>query len=324
MRDTSFIKMPTQTEAGKAFEYALIKQFYDFLSPRHAVELKEDSSFQVAKNCFNLFVLKEQEKYLSAAKVAMKHIIEIEPKVESPESSYDILALHVAPDSEGIKGDVRDIIFIRSSENWEIGISAKNNHKAVKHSRLSDKIDFGKEWLGLRCSNTYYGQVLPIFLELRQLKEQYELWRNLKDKHKRYYVPILEAFKRELIQLDKENSSIVPANLLRYLIGNKDFYKVIKRSNKSEICGFHLYGTLNKSAEKVRPKFKVPKVKLPTRIIEITFKPNSTDTIILTCDEGWQISFRIHNASSRVEPSLKFDINLIGQPPSLYTHHLNW
>ena len=324
MRDTPFIKMPTQTEAGKAFEYALIKQFYDFLSPLHAVELKEDSSFQVAKNCFNLFVLKEQEKYLSAAKVAIKHIIEIEPKLENSTSSYDILTLQVAPDSEGIKGDVRDIIFIRSFENWEIGISAKNNHKAVKHSRLSDKIDFGKEWLGLRCSNTYYDQVLPIFLELRQLKEQYELWRNLKDKHKRYYVPILEAFKRELIQLDKENSSIVPANLLRYLIGNKDFYKVIKRSNKSEIYGFHLYGTLNKSTEKVKPKFKVPKVKLPTRIIEITFKPNSTDTIILTCDEGWQISFRIHNASSRVEPSLKFDINLIGQPPSLYTHHLNW
>ena len=316
--------MPTQTEAGKAFEYALIKQFYDFLSPRYAVELKEDSSFHVAMNCFNLFVRKEQEKYLSAAKVVIKHIIEIEPKLENPVSSYDILTLQVASDSEGMKGDVRDIIFIRASENWEIGISAKNNHKAVKHSRLSDKIDFGKEWLGLRCSNTYYDQVLPIFLELRQLKEQYELWRNLKDKHKRYYVPILEAFRRELIQLDKENSSIVPANLLRYLIGNKDFYKVIKRSNKSEIYGFHLYGTLNKSAVKIKPKFKVPKVRLPTRIIEITFKPNSTDTIILTCDEGWQISFRIHNASSRVEPSLKFDIKLIGQPPSLYTHHLNW
>ncbi|MDR2122992.1 MAG: HaeIII family restriction endonuclease [Flavobacteriaceae bacterium] len=33
---------------------------------------------------------------------------------------------------------------------------------------------------------------------------------------------------------------------------------------------------------------------------------------------------RIHNASTKVEPSLKFDINLIGQPQSLYSHHLNW
>ncbi len=60
------------------------------------------------------------------------------------------------------------------------------------------------------------------------------------------------------------------------------------------------------------------------RIIELSFKPNSTDTLFLICDEGWQISFRIHNASSKVEPSLKFDINLIGQPPALYTHHIHW
>lgn len=150
------------------------------------------------------------------------------------------------------------------------------------------------------------------------------MWRNLKDKHKRFYIPILESFKTELLELDKDNPTLVPANLLKYLIGNKDFYKVIKRPNKTEIYGFHLYGTLNKSADKVKPKFKVNKVKLPTRIIELSFKPNSTDTLFLTCDEGWQISFRIHNASSRVEPSLKFDINLVGQPQTLYSHHIYW
>ena len=316
--------MATQTEAGKAFEYALVKKTYELLSQYHSVELKEDSSLQVAKKCFDLFSVKEQDKYLRTAITAIQHIIEIEPKLENPSSAYDILTLQIAADSEGIKGDVRDVLLLRSSQNWEIGISAKNNHKAVKHSRLSDKIDFGKEWLSLSCSTSYFNKVLPIFQELRQLKEQHELWRNLSGKHTRFYMPVLEAFKNELMQLDRQNPSIVPANLLRYLIGNKDFYKVIKRSGKTEIYGFHLYNTLNKSAEKVKPKFKVPRLKLPTRIIEIILKPNSTDTIILTCDEGWQISFRIHNASSKVEPSLKFDINLIGQPPSLYTHHLNW
>jgi hypothetical protein len=44
----------------------------------------------------------------------------------------------------------------------------------------------------------------------------------------------------------------------------------------------------------------------------------------LTDDEGagfveGQISFRIHSASSKVEPSLKFDINLVGLP--LLTSH---
>jgi hypothetical protein len=316
--------MPSQTEAGKAFEYALLKQSFNHLSDKHSVSVNENSSFHVAENRFKLFSTAEQTKYLKAAAAAIKHIVELEPRLENPVSSKDVLILQIVADAEGIRGDVRDVLFIRSSQNWEIGISAKNNHKAVKHSRLSDKIDFGKEWLDLNCSDNYFKTVVPIFTELRKLKEQNELWRNLKDKHKRFYIPILEAFKTELLRIDKANANTVPANLLSYLIGNKDFYKVIKRSGKTEIYGFNLYGTLNKSADKIKPTFKVTRLKLPTRIIELTFKPNSTDTVILTCDEGWQISFRIHNASSKVEPSLKFDINLIGQPQTLYSHHLPW
>lgn len=316
--------MPTQTEAGKAFEYALLQKSYDLLSEKHEVNIIENSFFYIAKNCFILFPETVQKKYIKAASSAIRHIVELEPRLVNPLSAKDILSLQIVADAEGIKGDVRDVLFIRSTQNWEIGISAKNNHKAVKHSRLSDKIDFGKEWLELQCSETYFKTVNPIFAELRQLKARNELWRNLKDKHKRFYIPILEAFKMELLRLDKANPGKVPSNLLNYLLGNKDFYKVIKRPGKTEIYGFNLNGSLNKSAKKIKPAIKVTHLKLPSRIIELSFKPNSTDTLILTCDEGWQISFRIHNASSKAEPSLKFDINIIGQPQSLYSHHLNW
>jgi hypothetical protein len=316
--------MPSQTEAGKAFEYALFTEAYNHLSSIHKVFAKNDNSFSIAKNCFRLFNNTAQKNYLNAAKAAISHIVEIEPRFENPISNSDILTLQIVPDSEGIRGDVRDVLFIRSTQSWEIGISAKNNHKAVKHPRLSDRIDFGKEWLQLACSKTYFNSVIPIFSELRLIKETNELWPNLRDKHRRFYIPILEAFRTEMLKLDRDNPTIVPSALLNYLIGNQDFYKVIKRPNKTEIYGFHLHGTLNKSAERVRPKFKVNRLKLPTRIIELSFKPNSTDTLFLTCDEGWQISFRIHNASSRVEPSLKFDINLIGQPQTLYSHHIHW
>lgn len=37
----------------------------------------------------------------------------------------------------------------------------------------------------------------------------------------------------------------------------------------------------------------------------------------------WKLSFRIHNASSRIEPSLKFDINLLKAPNSLFTNSLS-
>lgn len=316
--------MPTQSEAGKAFEFAILQQSSEYLSGRHHVNVQKDNSFNIAERCFNLFKTKEKENYQKAAIVAIKHITELEPRLINPISERDILTLQIVPDSEGIGGDVRDVLFIRSSQEWEIGISAKNNHKAIKHSRLSDRINFGKEWLDLNCNEIYFNSIHPIFSELRQIKTSGELWRNLNEKQSRFYIPILEAFCVELKRLDRENPTIVPARLLSYLIGNKDFYKVIKRRNKTEIYGFHLHGSLNKASNKLKPKFKVPSLKLPKRIIELTFKAHSKDTVILTCDEGWQISFRIHNASSEVEPSLKFDINLIGQPQTLYSNHLSW
>lgn len=40
-------------------------------------------------------------------------------------------------------------------------------------------------------------------------------------------------------------------------------------------------------------------------------------------DNDWTLSFRIHNASSRVESSLKFDINLLKSPEKLFKNTLN-
>lgn len=124
------------------------------------------------------------------------------------------------------------------------------------------------------------------------------------------------------MRLDKENSSIVAENLVQYLIGNEDFYKVIKGNKKVEIQAYNLSGTLNLPFKSVRPKARIPKLKLPSRLIEIVYQDNSTTTLLVSLNEGWQISFRIHNASSRVEPSLKFDINLVSAPHTLFTNHI--
>jgi hypothetical protein len=83
-----------------------------------------------------------------------------------------------------------------------------------------------------------------------------------------------------------------------------------------------LHGTLNLPFESVKPKAKVPKLKLPSRLIEVVYQENSKTTLLVTLNEGWQISFRIHNASSRIEPSLKFDINLVSAPHGLFTNQL--
>lgn len=74
--------------------------------------------------------------------------------------------------------------------------------------------------------------------------------------------------------------------------------------------------TLNHSV-KNKPKRIIPLSKLPTRMIYFDFKPKSLNTLELILNEGWSFSLRIHNASSRVEPSLKFDIKLLSIPVSV-------
>jgi len=41
-------------------------------------------------------------------------------------------------------------------------------------------------------------------------------------------------------------------------------------------------------------------------------------------DGGWQFSFRIHNASTKVETSLKFDIQIVGMPTTIISIDCKW
>lgn len=227
-------------------------------------------------------------------------------------------------DKEGQLGDVRDVLIIRSLQKWEIGISAKNNHRAVKHNRLSKDLDFGSKWVGLPNSQTYFNEIEPIFSLLENLRNQDKnsTWKSIPNKHKNIYVPVLDAFKKELERLNAENPDSLPSQLVQYLIGKKDFYKIIKTQKKVEIQAFNIYGTLNLPFRDIRAKANVSKLKLPERLIEIVYKKKSQTTLLITLSEGWQFSCRIHSAATKVESSLKFDINIVSAPHTLFTNHL--
>jgi len=316
--------MAGQTINGKAFEYALLFEFYVRLKTITSISITKNDPYQNAKRCFDSFIEGEQDTFRITASAAINFLIDIEPRLSNGISKEDVLILEIVSDQAGQTGDVRDILVIRSIQNWEIGISAKNNHRAVKHSRLSLNIDFGEKWLGVPCSQNYFDEIEPIFNMLSNLKakDKSTKWTSIDNMHQIVYVPILNAFHKELLRLDKENPNIIAENLIQYLIGNKDFYKVIKGNKKVEIQAYNLNGTLNLSFEDIKPKAKIPKLKLPSRLIEIVYQDNSTTTLLVSLNEGWQISFRIHNANSRVEPSLKFDINLVSAPHTLFTNHI--
>ena len=317
--------MAKQTTNGKAFEYALLNEFSERLKQVTQVTVIKNDIFNNALNCFETFSQKEKDAYSLNASFAVNFLLDIEPRLSNHINQDDILELEIVADKVGQSGDVRDVLAIRSSQQWEIGISAKNNHRAVKHSRLSNDINFGEKWIGISASTNYFATIQPIFdnlSELRTSSKETMKWQSLGDYHSSVYVPILNAFKDELIKLDRENPGVVASRLVEYLIGNQDFYKVIKGRNKVEIQAYNLHGTLNLPFGSIKPKAKVSKLKLPTRLIEVVFQENSKTTLLVTLNEGWQISFRIHNASSRVEPSLKFDINLVSSPHTLFVNQL--
>ena len=319
--------MSDQTKTGKAFEYALLMALNKTLSVNQKTIVRENELFENTKNCFIDFRDEERSNYERAAEAAVKHLITLEPRLVQPLDENDILTLSIQSDQSGTTGDIRDIIIERLKDNWSVGLSAKNNHAAVKHSRLSDSIDFGDKWLGISCSKEYFDKIKPIFNQLRSMMKQTKhegkvlAWRDLKNKDE-IYSSVLEAFTQELQLLNDRNPAIIPQRLLEYLIGTYDFYKIIKMNGKTEIQSYNLHETLNKPAQNVRPSTRVSKLRLPTRIIEI--KKVNNNRVNITFDEGWQLSLRIHNASTNVEPSLKFDIQLIGRPNSAYTHFESW
>ncbi|MBR4149451.1 MAG: HaeIII family restriction endonuclease [Rikenellaceae bacterium] len=315
---------------GKAFEYALAIEYLSFIQNLglNAV-LEENAQMKTARDYFEELPIEERSQYLLASRFSIATMMKLETGFVSPKNPNDVLQIRIAADSEGEDGDVRDVIFSRPVSRWELGFSAKNNNDAVKHSRLSSTIDFGYVWLGHSVSEEYWNKVRPVFSRLQTLKEKGVNWRDIEDiKQTEIYIPVLDAFRDEVLNLSSLYSD-VPQKLIMYLLGEKPFYKIIKddSSNMVIIKAFNIGGTLNKTVNGVKPAYKTRAIYLPTRIIELDYKVNksgtrSQNTLNMILDYGWEISFRLHSASTKVEPSLKFDVQLIGNPPILFTQHI--
>ena len=127
-------------------------------------------------------------------------------------------------------------------------------------------------------------------------------------------------------RLDLQYPREIPELLIRYLIGRYDFYKVITddRRRVTTVQVVNLSGTLNKNSKDYNPIVRVTTLKMPSKFYHIGFKDGSQNTIEVVCDEGWTVSMRLHNASSKVEPSLKFDVNLISLPSSIHSQVEPW
>ena len=321
-----------QTNNGKAFEYASLKAIYNTFQNQaegEEVVIEDSPQLRTAKTHYEGMSEAEQAELDAAVDAATRVITRLEPQLHAQTNVPLILAIQT--DAQGMAGDVRDVICIRRQNQWQIGLSCKHNHHAVKHSRLSGSIDFGAEWFGYPCSAEYFRAVRPIFSRLERLRSAGRaegltaLWENVPNKAEDYYLPVLTAFMDELQRLAAEHDD-VPTKLIEYLIGRYDFYKVISNTSKqyTRVEAININGTLNKPAGRIKPLVDVARIKPPARFYHIGLKPDSDNTVEIVCDEGWSITMRIHNASKRVEPSLKFDVQLTALPNAIYTHDEPW
>lgn len=291
-------------------------------------QVKLSPANKKAKSSYDSLTDQQKERYDAAARTAVSMITDLEPQMLH--GTGDMM-LEIEPDSVavGVDGDVRDVLCIRAKagkdDSWEIGMSCKHNHEALKHPRITEGKDFGSDWIGMQCSQDFMDAITPITDSLISFGANGILWSSISGKQDKYYVPILKAYLEEIRRMCTDPA--VPSKLLSYFFGSNDFYKVImKESAKSTtIEGFNMHGTLNKPCGKIKPLIKVPLIKMPTRLIEADFKENSKTTIILTFDGGWAVSMRLHNKDKVAKPtSLAWDINLIGLPPKIYKDTRPW
>ena len=298
---------------GRAYEFICLLSLSDAINAIRPAQVIHNTSYDAAQRAWETLSVDEQTLYTLSAKSTIDTIFTLEPNIV--EVSDDVLNLYIQTDQHGEEADVRDIIIERRDITWEIGLSIKHNHMAVKHSRLAKTLDFGSKWYGVECSEKYWTEIKPTFDFLDVEKGKGTYFRDLSSKEDQVYVPILNAFVNEVsFQINKDNS--IPKKLVEYLLSKFDFYKVISIDSKriTTIQSFNMFGTLNQPSRVKEPEIKVPVISLPASLLFIGYKPNSKTTILMCFDNGWQFSFRIHNAKDTIEPSLKFDIQIVGMP----------
>ncbi len=311
-------------DMGRAFEYACIIELKDRIEDHRPVTI-DSNSVTAAKRAWETRSESEHQTLIRAADAFIDTLFSAEPLILECDGNNDLITPSINKDSEAEAGDVRDIVIARKSVRWDIGLSMKHNHFAAKHSRLSATIDFGDKWYKIPCSASYWNVVKPIFAKLKKLKEQKEKWSNLPNKEDDFYFPVVKTFIDELNRAYQSDQTIT-AKFISYLLGVRDFYKVVAIDHKriTEFQSFNLRGELNKDGKKNKATIIIPKADLPTEIIKLRFKPGSKSTAELYLNNGWSFSFRIHNASTIVEPSLKFDIQFLGVPTNIITVNCVW
>lgn len=315
---------------GKALEHACLTALASRLAARPAtiVKLTDSPAARTAQRRYDLLAPAARKSYDAGAHAGVESVMRLEPVLLEGTGRF---TLSLQADALGAAGDVRDLV-VKHDAGWELGILVKHNNDAAKHPRLSGDLDFAHQWLGASASADYFAGVKPVFDELESYAATGSHWSALglreADKARRFYRPVLLALAVEL-RRQMTRTPNAPAAFLRYMTGRRDFYKLIItiKTRALEVQAFSFDGELGRAATTTLgapSRVAVPRLRLPTKLLELDFKRGSLNTLIARFDNGWATSLRLHSASSRVERSLKLDVRLIAVPTEMLKQSTTW
>jgi len=315
--------LPNQAQNGYAFEYAIIESIpimiEDWITRNNKgscnFELITDEAFRNIQEKFSATSAELKAKMRLAAKAGLKKILDMEPRmVFAPKN--DPLIISSNPASNGIEGDVRDIVMIRQLSQsrrrghqvdinqhhpWEIGISAKWNNDVIKNPRLAEHLDFCQSWFGFPCSGEYWQDITqPMNYVRAHLGRN---WSELLRKRELVYLPMTNAFINEVSRQSQAHSNL-PELLVNYLIGKFDFYKMIAKRDQqiTNVQVFNLRGNLNQVDDRNLPMIHINSQsnQRPTRIVSIGHYRVRDSWVEIILDNGWQFTLRLHNAETKL------------------------
>jgi len=212
-----------------------------------------------------------------------------------------VLEIHRFSDFDAQQGNVADVQI--QTEDGPTNISVKNNHTATKHQRPSTVL----VRLGVKKRSAdnlgYLNEISEItdnfYEKAKMIMPSATLFRELKSVDAEFinrecYAPICALIDRYYTKFG--SCPTCAENLLKFLVGSMDFYKVV--FNEQGLC---------------ISNFK--DIMVPSAFISrhVEDRPGYLD---LQFDNAWNFSLRLHTASSRLGNSLnlKFDTQLSNEP----------
>ena len=320
---------------GKAFEYACLEALSAF---RRAHQLPcsviDSEPLDTARKCYETLEPTARADYDKGAAAGIELLVPLEPNLAVDDGCCLNLMINSDSAAEGSSGDVSDIVCFKRREDgskWHIGISCKHNHAALRHPRITSDRDFGSTWTDRPCSDSFIAEMNDILADLPPTKGRAVTnWRDMPDKIEKYYRPVLDAYIAEIERMCAEDDA-VPALLLTYFFGSKDFYKIITQEGcgTTTLMAFNMNGTLAATCKGMRPHPRLQRSQMPRRLLNVDRigkdGVSSKTTAVFTFDGGWVVSLRLHNKDSKAfQTSLAWDVQLQGRPVAVFEQSLGW